>query len=65
MFRTNVGTTERALRITLGLALLAFGLTRGTPAWWGWLGIVPLVTGLAAHCPLWDALGISTTKPRP
>jgi len=62
MFRINVGALDRLVRIVLGSALLAFGLAGGRGAWWGWLGIVPLVTGLAAHCPFYDAFGLSTYR---
>jgi len=62
MFRINIGPTERVFRVLLGTALLAFALRPGVVPWWSWLGIVPLATGLAAHCPLWDALGISTVR---
>jgi hypothetical protein len=62
MFKTNVGTLDRALRILVGLALLAmffFG-----PGWsYRWLyliGIVPLITGLVGTCPLYSILGLST-----
>ena len=63
MFCINVGTFDRAIRLVLGGALLAFGLIGGSSAWWGWLGIIPLVTGLAGHCPLYDAIGVSTARP--
>jgi hypothetical protein len=33
----------------------------GTIGIWGWLGIVPLVTGVSAYCPLYEVCGISTT----
>ena len=61
MFCINLGTTERVVRSLLGVTLLLFALLMDG-AWWGWLGIVPLATGLAAHCPLWDALGRSTAR---
>ena len=64
MFPTNVGTLDRILRIVLGLAILALGLANGM-AWWGWLGVIPLATGLAAHCPAYDAFGISTIRKPP
>ncbi|MGZ8377132.1 MAG: YgaP family membrane protein [Gemmatirosa sp.] len=65
MSRLNLSTLERAVRIALGLLVLAAGLlvSDGLP-WWGWLGILPLATGLAGICPLWDALGISTLRAR-
>jgi hypothetical protein len=55
---TNEGTTDRALRIFAGVLLLGLAIS-GTTAW-GWIGIVPLLTGLAGNCPLYSILGIST-----
>lgn len=57
--KTNVGTLDRALRILVGLALIALAAT-GTVGWWGWLGLVPLATGLFRFCPAYPLLGIST-----
>lgn len=60
---TNVGGIDRMLRILVGLALLAFAMT-GQPAtgynWIGWIGIVPLATGLFGWCPVYSMLGLST-----
>lgn len=63
MFSKNVGGLDKILRITAGLALLAFAILapQGTPyAWLGYLGIVPLATGLLGFCPLYPLLGLST-----
>ena len=60
MSQLNVGNLDRSVRILLGLALIgsaAFGLIGA----WGYLGVVPLVTGLAARCPLYSMLGVATT----
>ena len=62
MSRVNVGPTDRTLRIALGVLLLTLGMAQGASTWWGWLGIVPLATGLARYCPLWETLGISTAR---
>lgn len=62
MFATNVGTLDRALRILLGLALIA-GFFLNPDAGWRWLyllGIIPLTTGLFGTCPLYSLLGLST-----
>ena len=49
--RPNLGAVDRTLRILLGLALL--GLTFfGPKTAWGYLGLVPLMTGLVGFCPL-------------
>ncbi len=55
----NVGGIDRTLRIAAGLTLIALAAT-GTAGWWGWLGIIPLLTGLVRFCPLYPLLGIST-----
>jgi Protein of unknown function (DUF2892) len=59
MFKTNVGGIDRLLRIAAGLALLALTIT-GTIGAWGWIGLVPLATGLMKTCPLYSMLGISS-----
>ncbi len=46
----NVGGLDRGLRIIVGLVLIALAAT-GTVGWWGWLGVVPLLTGLMGGCP--------------
>lgn len=60
---TNVGNIDRLLRVLLGLALLALVFV-GPKTAWGWVGIVPLVTGLAKFCPLYTLFGISTCGKR-
>lgn len=55
----NVGTVDRALRIIVGLVLIGLAAT-GTVGWWGWLGVVPLATGLFRFCPAYGLLGINT-----
>ncbi|PTT90515.1 DUF2892 domain-containing protein [Pelomonas sp. HMWF004] len=59
MFKTNVGTADRALRVLAGLALLGLAAT-GTIGPWGYIGVVPLATGLLRTCPLYSMLGFST-----
>ena len=50
MFETNVGTVDRILRIVVGLALIAIVFV-GPQTPWGWIGVIPLVSGLARICP--------------
>lgn len=57
-FARNEGTIDRALRVLLGLALLFVAVTgRGA---WGYIGIVPLLTGALGTCPLYSMLGVNT-----
>lgn len=55
----NEGTLDRAVRILFGLLLIVLSLT-GQIGAWGWVGVVPLVTGALGWCPLYTALGINT-----
>ena len=55
----NVGGIDRILRIVIGLVLIALTVT-GTIGVWGWLGVVPLATGLFRFCPAYTLLGINT-----
>ena len=55
----NEGTIDRALRVVVGLAVLSLVFV-GPQTAWGWVGVVPLVTGLVGNCPLYSILGINT-----
>ncbi len=57
--KANEGTLDRALRIIVGLALIALTLN-GTIGGWGWIGVVPVATGALGWCPAYTLLGIST-----
>lgn len=57
--KTNEGMVDRALRVALGLGLLATTFI-GPQTPWGYIGIVPLATGLIGFCPLYTLLGINT-----
>ena len=59
--KANVGSIDRALRIVVGLALIAATLL-GAIGLWGWIGIVPLMTGLFRFCPAYLPFGIKTCK---
>ena len=60
MFR-NEGSIDRALRVTLGLILIAMVFV-GPKAAWGWVGLVPLITGLVGFCPLYRLIGVNTCR---
>jgi hypothetical protein len=61
MTSLNIGNLDRCLRVLLGLSLIGlagFGVL-GT---WAYVGLVPLLTGLSAWCPLYSVFGIRTTS---
>ncbi len=55
----NVGGVDRILRIVVGLALIAAAAT-GAIGVWGYIGLVPLATGLMGWCPPYALLGFNT-----
>ena len=57
--KTNEGGIDRIVRIIAGVVLLGL-MIQGTIGVWGWLGVVPLVTGLVGWCPLYTVLGMNT-----
>ena len=57
--KANVGGIDRILRIVIGLALIGLAETC-TVGIWGWIGIVPMLTGPVRWCPVYPLLGISS-----
>lgn len=58
----NVGTLDRTLRIVGGIALIAMAVF-GKIGAWGYIGIVPLITGIFRFCPAYRLIGLSTCPP--
>ncbi|CAB4243085.1 conserved protein of unknown function [Methylacidimicrobium sp. AP8] len=58
----NEGKIERIVRVCAGLVLLVGlpAVLSGPAKWWGLVGLLPLLTGLAGYCPVWSLLGINT-----
>ena len=54
----NVGNVDRIIRILAGIALIAWALMGGPV--WAWIGVIPLVTGVAKICPAYMLLGVNT-----
>lgn len=58
---TNVGNTDRLLRIVAGVLLLgAVFFLEGSLRWLGLIGVVPLFTGVFRWCPAYALFGINT-----
>jgi len=61
----NEGALDRTLRIVVGLLLIGVALGLFGPSYqsvWGWIGIVPLVTGLVGRCAIYSLFGINTCR---
>ena len=57
----NVGGIDRVLRVVVGIGLLSLVFV-GPQTAWGWIGAVPLLTGLLGYCPAYLPFGIKTCK---
>ena len=57
--KTNEGVIDRSLRVIVGLVLIGLAAT-GTIGMWGYIGIIPLVTGAVGMCPIYSLLGINS-----
>jgi hypothetical protein len=59
--KANIGSADRIIRIVIGIALIA-GAASGQIGVWGWIGIVPLATGIFRFCPAYRLLGMDTCR---
>ncbi len=55
----NEGVADRVIRVVIGAILLSLVFI-GPQTAWGWIGLVPLITGLIGFCPLYKLLGFNT-----
>ena len=63
MISKNEGKFDRGLRVIVGAALISIVFV-GPETPWGWVGLVPLITGLLGNCPLYTVFGINTLGAR-
>ena len=59
MIKLNVGSADSVFRVIVGVVLIAM-VFYGPKSAWGWIGLVPLVTGLFRFCPLYGICKFST-----
>ncbi len=59
--KANVGNADRLVRILAGLILIALVFV-GPKTPLGWIGLVPLLTGLFRFCPAYRLFGLSTCR---
>jgi hypothetical protein len=57
----NIGRTDRILRVTIGIILIGLAAYEVIGPW-GWIGILPLITGVMGVCSAYSVLGINTLK---
>lgn len=57
--KNNVGGIDKILRVVVGIVLIALAATNVIGVW-GWIGVVPLLTGLVGWCPAYTLLGMNS-----
>lgn len=62
--KINMGSIDRTLRVIVGLALIVAALLGHIGAW-GFIGVIPLATGIVGVCPAYLPFGLSTCRTRP
>jgi len=67
--QVNMGTTDKAIRITVAVVLAAMYFTKSISGIWGIIGLVVagifLLTSLISFCPMYTIFGWSTHKGAP
>jgi len=61
LFVVNTHPLERALRVLVGVGLVSL-VFFGPKTAWGYIGLIPIATGLSGMCPLYSILGFSTCR---
>lgn len=57
--KRNVGITDMMVRIFIGVVLIGMAIA-GLIGWWGYIGIIPLISGIVRFCPAYAVLGLNT-----
>ncbi|GAC30584.1 YgaP family membrane protein [Brumicola pallidula] len=57
--KINEGKLDRNLRMSTGLILIGLAAT-GIIGLWGYIGVIPLLTGAIGICPIYSLLGKNT-----
>ena len=67
MLQNVCSTTERIVRVIIGLAILSlvyFLRDEGAVRYWGLIGFIPIATSVIQYCPISHLFGFSTCRPK-
>ncbi|MCC6138937.1 MAG: DUF2892 domain-containing protein [Bdellovibrionaceae bacterium] len=57
--KCNAGKWDRILRVVVGAGVLSLAFV-GPQTAWGYIGLVPIFTGLVGYCPAYSIVGLNT-----
>ncbi|MCC5906161.1 MAG: DUF2892 domain-containing protein [Balneolaceae bacterium] len=61
ILKKNVGNIDSIIRVVLGTLIVAIGLYYNS--YWGFIGLIPVISGAISFCPVYRLLGTSTMNP--
>ncbi|MDF3124444.1 DUF2892 domain-containing protein [Rheinheimera sp. 1928-s] len=61
MMQKNVGGLDKIVRVSVGVVLITLAVLNMIGPW-GWLGVIPVLTGVVGVCPLYSLLGINSCR---
>lgn len=61
ILKKNVGYIDSIIRVVLGTLIVAIGLYYNS--YWGFIGLIPVISGAISFCPVYRLLGITTMNP--
>ena len=67
MLQNVCSTTERIVRVIIGLAILSlvyFLRDEGAVRYWCLIGLIPIGTAVIKYCPISHLFGFSTCRPK-
>ncbi len=61
ILKKNIGYLDSILRVFGGALIVAFGLYFNS--YWGFIGLIPVVSGAVSFCPIYKILNTTTISP--
>jgi hypothetical protein len=61
ILKKNVGNIDSIIRVILGTLIVGIGLYYNS--YWGFIGLIPVISGAVSFCPVYKITGVSTINP--
>lgn len=61
ILKKNVGYMDSIIRVVLGTLIIAAGLFYDS--YWGFIGLIPVITGAISFCPIYRLFKMETVNP--
>jgi hypothetical protein len=61
ILKKNVGYVDSIIRVVLGTLIVGIGLYYNS--YWGFIGLIPVISGAVSYCPVYRIFRTSTMNP--